>query len=216
MKLQRLDKIISSQFNISRSDTKAEIRRGKVTADGKILKDPSALLNPLESKIIYDGQVLEYKEHIYIVMNKPKGILSASEDKRRETVVDLIKEPLKRNGLFPVGRLDRDTTGLLLITDDGDFAHKVISPKNNIFKTYIVELDGAVTEDIVSQFEQGITLADGTKCLSAKIERITENVVKISVCEGKYHQIKRMFGVVGLGVNELKRDSIGNLSLPKD
>ena len=214
MNLKRLDKIISSQFNISRSITKAIIHRGKVKVDGQVVRDPSLQVDVDSVCIEYKGQVLSYKEHIYIIMNKPKGVLSASEDKSRETVVDLIPPELFRQGLFPVGRLDRDTTGLLLITDDGDFAHMVISPKKNIFKTYKVLLDGDITEDMFEQFEKGIVLADGTKCRSAKLKRVCENTAEIKISEGKYHQIKRMFGVVGLGVNELERVALGGLKLP--
>ncbi len=216
MNLKRLDKIISSQFNISRSITKAIIHRGKVKIDGQVVRDPSLQVDVDKACIEYKGQVLSYKEHIYIIMNKPKGVLSASEDKKRETVVDLVPPELSRQGLFPVGRLDRDTTGLLLITDDGDFAHRVISPKKNIFKTYKVLLDGDVTEDMLARFAEGVVLADDTKCRPAVLRRLCENTAEIKISEGKYHQIKRMFGVVGLGVNELERTALGGLILPKN
>lgn len=216
MNIKRLDKIISSQYGISRSITKAIIHRGKVKIDGVVVRDPSLQVDIDAVNIEYKGQALSYKEHIYIIMNKPKGVLSASEDKTRETVVDLVPKELARQGLFPVGRLDRDTTGLLIITDDGDFAHNVISPKKNIMKTYRVTLDGDVTEDMVKLFGEGIVLADGTRCKKAVLERIGENIAVIKITEGKYHQIKRMFGVVGLGVNELERIALGNLMLPKN
>jgi len=216
MKLERLDKIISLQFNISRSVARKAVFSGRVTLGGQVVRDPSMRLNPEESDICYEGQAVEYKKYIYIVMNKPKGVLSASNDKRRETVVDLVPERLKRNNLFPVGRLDRDTTGLLIITDDGDFAHNAISPKKKVSKTYIAELDGAVTDDMIKLFAEGVTLADGTACASAKLERVGETEAKITITEGKYHQIKRMFGVVGLGVNNLRRVSFGGLQLPED
>lgn len=216
MNLKRLDKIISSQFNISRSITKAIIHRGKVKIDGQVVRDPSLQIDVDKACIEYKGQVLSYKEHIYIIMNKPKGVLSASEDKKRETVVDLVPPELSRQGLFPVGRLDRDTTGLLLITDDGDFAHRVISPKKNMFKTYKVVLDGEVTADMAERFKEGIVLADGTRCRSAVLKKLCENTAEIKISEGKYHQIKRMFGVVGLGVNELERTALGGLELPSD
>lgn len=213
MNLQRLDKIIASQVNISRTDAKADIRKGFVTVDGSVLCDPSRAVDT-DSKICYKGQALCFKEHIYILMNKPKGVLSASTDKRRQTVVDLVPPELFRSGLFPVGRLDKDTTGLLIITDDGDFAHRVISPKSGINKLYDVVLDGEVTSDTVKAFQEGIVLADGTKCLPARLEIKETNRAIVEIKEGKYHQIKRMFGVVGLGVEELKRISVGNLKLP--
>ncbi len=215
MKQERLDKIIATQFNVSRRDARIAIRRGKVKMGGKIVRDFGLLTN-VDSDISFDGQALDYKEHIYILMNKPKGVLSASSDKNKKTVVDLVPENLRRQGLFPVGRLDKDTTGFLIITDDGDFAHKAISPKYEVYKTYIVELDGVLTEDMITAFAEGIVLADGTKCRKATLEILSLHIAKVKICEGKYHQIKRMFGVVGLGVNELKRESVGSLSLPKN
>ncbi len=215
MKEQRFDKIIASQFNISRKDARIGIRRGKGSVEGVTLRDPSVLVSP-DSQIIYNGQVLEYKEYIYILMNKPKGVLSATTDKNKKTVVDLVPDSLKRNKLFPVGRLDKDTTGLLIITDDGEFAHNAISPKKNVEKTYIATLDGEVTAEMVKKFEEGITLADGTVCRKAYLKPLTDTTAEIKISEGKYHQIKRMFGTVGLGVNQLKRVAFGALTLPID
>lgn len=216
MNLQRLDKIISSQFNMSRSIARKVIRYGRVTVDEKVIYDPAFGVDPNKNHIEFRGQAMVFKEHIYILLNKPKGVLSASEDKTRETVVDLVPAELKRNGLFPVGRLDRDTTGLLIITDDGDFAHKVLSPKKNIFKTYKVTLDGDINEDIIRKFEKGVVLADGTQCRPAVLRELEKGVAEIKISEGRYHQIKRMFGTVDLGVNELERTSLGGLQLPKN
>lgn len=213
---QRLDKIISSQFNISRSEARSSIRKGQVCVDGSAVKDFGILINPQVQSVSLNGQALEFKEHIYVMLNKPKGVLSASSDKSRKTVVDLLPPELSRNGLFPVGRLDKDTTGLIIITDDGDFAHNVISPKKEVNKTYIATLDGEVTDDMCERFAEGITLADGTKCRKAKLQPLSERQAKITIYEGKYHQIKRMFGTVGLGVNELHRISVGRLNLPED
>lgn len=215
MKEQRFDKIISSQFNISRKDARIGIRKGKGLVDGQVIKDPAAQVSP-DSQISYGGQVLNYKEHVYILMNKPKGVLSASTDKKKQTVVDLVPDSLKRNNLFPVGRLDKDTTGLLIITDDGEFAHNAISPKKDVFKTYVATLDGDVTEKMVEIFSNGVTLADGTVCKKAILKPLGNNKAEIKISEGKYHQIKRMFGTVGLGVNELCRTGFGTLSLPGD
>ena len=215
MKQERFDKIISTQFNISRKDARIAIRRGKATLDGKVLRDFGALVN-VEADITFNGQALNYKQYIYILMNKPKGVLSASEDKNRKTVVDLVPEHLRRQGLFPVGRLDKETTGFLIITDDGEFAHKAISPNYEVYKKYLVTLDGALTEDMVKTFAEGVVLADGTLCRKAELQILSQNVARVKICEGKYHQIKRMFGVVGLGVNELKREAVGGLSLPEN
>lgn len=215
MKQERFDKIISTQFNISRRDARIAIKRGKATLDGKVFRDFGALVNT-DSDITFNGQACNYKKNIYILMNKPRGVLSASSDKNKQTVIDLVPESLKRNRLFPVGRLDKDTTGFLIITDDGEFAHKAISPKYEVYKSYLVTLDGKLTDEMVKAFAEGITLADGTPCRKAELNILEENIARVKICEGKYHQIKRMFGVVGLGVNALKRESVGGLKLPDD
>lgn len=216
MNLQRLDKIISSQLNISRTNAKADIKKGFVSVDGVVVKNPANAYFPEKVSISYKGQAVSFKEYVYIMMNKPKGVLSATSDKNRKTVVDLVPTELKRPSLAPVGRLDKDTTGLLLITDDGQFAHRVISPKSNIKKVYEAVLDAPIPQFAIEEFSKGVVLADGTKCLPAKLEILSSNVAKVEIREGKYHQIKRMFGTIGLGVNELKRLSIGKLELPTD
>lgn len=216
MKKQRLDKFISNQLIIPRSVVRKGIFRGLATVNSVVVRDIAFLIDGENDIIVYDDIKIGYKEHVYILMNKPKGVLSAATDKARQTVVDLVPEHLRRADIAPVGRLDKDTTGLLLITDDGVFAHNCISPKKEISKSYIVTLDGDINDDIIEKFKEGITLADGTACKGAILERIRENVARVIISEGKYHQIKRMFGVVGLGVNELHRESIGNLILPDD
>lgn len=216
MNLQRLDKIIATQFNMSRSIARKVIRYGRVTVSGKVVCDPAVSYNPAVEQIEFRGQAMEFKEHIYILLNKPKGVLSASEDKKRETVIDLVPPELKRHGLFPVGRLDRDTTGLLIITDDGDFAHRVLSPKKNIIKTYIATLDGEINDEIIDIFKNGVVLHDGTVCRPAKLEDLGDFKVRIKITEGKYHQIKRMFGTVNLGVDELCRVGLGGLKMPEN
>ena len=195
----RLDKLIASQLNISRKEARLAIRKGRVTVNGEAVKNPEFSADPEKDTLLFDGQAVCYKKHIYIVMNKPAGVLSASSDKSRETVVDLVPENLSRKGLFPVGRLDKDTTGLLIITDDGDFAHRVLSPQKNIFKTYKALLDGDITEETLDVFSREITLADGTVCLRAYLKKLDTRTAEIKICEGRYHQIKRMLGVAGLG-----------------
>ena len=212
----RPDKFISSQLNISRKDARAAILRGRAAVDGTTVRAADFKIDENADSVTFDGQALSYKKHIYIIMNKPRGVLSASDDKRQPTVIDIIPEKLRRNGLFPVGRLDKDTTGLLIITDDGDFAHRVLSPKKEIFKTYIAVLDGEITPDMPEKFLNGIVLADGTKCRRAFLRRVDKNTAEIKICEGKFHQIKRMFGTVGLGVNALERTAVGNFYLPED
>lgn len=215
MNNQRLDKFISGQLNMTRKTAKNDIRHGYVTVNSKTFTDPSAVIDIQSANITYKGEKINYKKYVYILLNKPSGILSASNDKTRRTVVDLVPKELKRQGLFPVGRLDKDTTGLLIITDDGTFAHDCISPKKNIPKCYIARLDGKVTKQMCEIFASGVILADGTVCKPAVLEPLGENSAKITITEGKYHQIKRMFGTVGLGVNTLHRQSVGNLVLPE-
>lgn len=209
----RIDKYLSVAMAVSRSEAKALLKSGKITVDGKVVSKPETKV--LEQAVIKCGnEELTYKKYIYILMNKPAGILSAATDKKVKTVVDILPDRLKRTGLFPVGRLDKNTTGLLIITDDGDFGHKVTAPKSQIEKRYLVGLDGEVKEEYVEKFEKGIVLADGEQCMPAKLEILPDNHAIVTIKEGKYHQIKRMFGVVGLGVNTLKRLSIGELQLP--
>ena len=214
MKKQRLDKFIANQLNLSRSVVRIGIHRGQATVNGTVQRDIAFAIDAESDEILYSGEKIGYKEYVYILLNKPAGVLSAATDKSRQTVVDLVPEHIKRSNLAPVGRLDKDTTGLLLITDDGVFAHNCISPKKAISKSYIATLDGDVTEDMILCFERGVTLADGTQCRPAELYRISQNIARIIITEGKYHQIKRMFGTVGLGVNSLHRESIGNLRLP--
>lgn len=216
MKKQRLDKFISNQLIIPRSIVRKGIFKGLALVNGIAVRDISFQIDGEDDEIIYDGIRIGYKEHVYILMNKPKGILSATTDKSRETVIDLVPEHLKRPDVAPVGRLDKDTTGLLLITDDGVFSHNCISPKKDVPKSYIVTLDGDINDDIIKNFKDGIVLADGTKCRSAILQRLSQNIARIIITEGKYHQVKRMFGTEGLGVNELHRESIGDLVLPND
>ena len=210
----RLDKFISNQKGLSRSECRKFILRGAVMVDGKTVRVADTKIDPELNSVTIFGEEIGYKEHIYIMMNKPEGLVCANSDKGNKTVIDIIPEELKRKNLFTVGRLDKNTTGLLLITDDGDFAHRVISPKTETMKKYIAVLDGDVTDDMIFKFKEGTTLADGTKCLPAKLIKTNEpNVAEVYIVEGKYHQVKRMFGIVGLGVDKLKRLSIGNLEL---
>ena len=215
MAKQRLDKLISNQLLISRSVVRTGIYRGKATVNGEPVRDPAAQIDTA-AEIIFDGQAVSFKEYLYILLYKPKGVICATEDKSQKTVLDLLPDNIRRRQMAPVGRLDKDTTGLLLITDDGVFAHECISHKKKISKTYIACLDGDIKEDMITSFKEGVVLADGTVCRSAELQRIEENKARIIITEGKYHQIKRMFGTVGLGVNSLHREAIGNLTIPAD
>ncbi len=212
--MDRLDKIVASAVSESRKNARGLILRGRVAVNGKTVTDIAFKVDAEADIIAVDGKTVTYEKFVYIMINKPKGVLSASNDKSRETVVDLVKTDYPRDDLFPVGRLDKDTTGLLIITDDGEFGHKVISPKSNIEKEYIVTLDKPIKDGDISALEKGVTLADGAVCRPAKIKRYdNENVISMTITEGKYHEIKRMLGTVGIGVNELRRIRIGKLEL---
>lgn len=213
--MDRIDKILVSQGIGSRREVQKRIKSGEVTVNGEIIRKPEFKANAENDKIAVLGKVLNYSEHIYIMMNKPAGVVSASNDNHDKTVIDILPDEYKRKGLFPAGRLDKDTEGLLIITDDGDFAHRMLSPKKHVDKRYIARLDGEITEKIIQKFEQGIVFADGTKCLPAKLE-IYNNDKKtglVTICEGKFHQVKKMFISCGLNVVHLQRISIGDLYL---
>ena len=213
MNFERLDKIVSNNFGVTRKTARTDIKQGKVSVDGKIVTDFSAKIAE-NTPVSYNGQECGNTKFTYIMMNKPKGVLTATRDDSRQTVVDLVPEDIKRKGLFPVGRLDKDTTGLLIITNDGDFAHRIVSPRHHVAKVYTVTLDGPVTKEAIDGFRNGVTLADGELCAPAILQKgEKENIAIVTLREGKYHQIKRMFGVFSLGVNDLKRNSIGNLLL---
>ena len=214
--MERLDKILASQGTLSRRDVKEIIKKGRVTLNGIVVRDSAVKVDLNTDTVAIDGEQIDLKKHIYIMMNKPQGVISASDSESDETVVELEPDELFRKGLFPAGRLDKDTTGFVLITDDGDFAHKILSPKNHIFKTYFARLQHELTVSDIETLEKGITLADGTILKEAKVE-IVENsetpLIKIMICEGKYHQVKRMFAATGNKVIELHRSKMGELEL---
>lgn len=214
--MERLDKIISTGGGISRSDARKLILKGKASVNGQTVRDIAFKVEPKTDEICLFGEAINYKKHLYLIMNKPKGVLTATEDKNKQTVIDLIPNELRRRDLFPVGRLDKDTTGLLIITNDGDFAHQLLSPNKKIPKRYFVTLDGEVGEELILKFKEGLTLADGTELSSAGLEIGKDShTAFVTITEGKYHQIKRMFGLFELGVNELKRVSFAGLELPE-
>lgn len=217
--MERLDKILASQGTLSRRDVKEIVKKGRISVNGVVAKKSDIKIDIENDIVTLDGEALSLKEHIYIMLNKPQGIVSASESETDETVVDLVPDELYRKGLFPAGRLDKDTTGFVLITDDGDFAHKILSPKNHIFKTYLATLEHSLSQSDIQMLEKGITLADGTTLKEAKVEIIEDGnnpLVQIMICEGKYHQVKRMFAAAGNKVVALHRSKMGNLELDKD
>lgn len=194
------------------------VKKGKVLVNSKPVTDAGFKADPETDCITVEGKAFGYSEHIYIMLNKPQGVVSASRSPGEKTVVDLVPEELKRNGLFPAGRLDKDTTGFVLITDDGDFAHDILSPKKHIVKTYIAELDRVIDFENLEKFRNGVVLEDGYECLPAEIKILSTDgkAVEIKLREGKYHQIKRMAAACGSHVNKLHRCAMGALMLDEN
>lgn len=215
-KKQRLDKAIAMQGSLSRSEVKTLIRKGAVTVNGQVVKNADFGVDFDSDTVAVQRKKLSLSMHIYLMLNKPKGVVSASEDKKLPTVVDLIPKELWRKGLFPAGRLDKDTTGFVLITDDGEFAHDILSPKKHISKTYHALVNGTITDEMVEGFAKGVTIGEDFT-LPASLKKISSEEQgdwgEVILKEGMYHQIKRMFGAYGLKVLELKRVQMGKLPL---
>ena len=212
---ERLDKFLSSQNLGSRKDVSLLVRSGRVQVNGQTVRDASQKIEPEADSVTVDGAEVVYQKYLYLMMNKPAGVLSATEDSKAETVLDLLPPELCRRGLFPAGRLDKDTTGLLLITDDGDFAHKMLAPKSHVYKLYEAETLRPVTGEDIAAFAAGVTQGGQT---FAPARLWTENrgdreLAMVEIREGKFHQVKRMFQAVGNQVLSLKRRKIGGLSL---
>lgn len=215
MAIERIDKIIASQGLYSRSDVKYMVNRKRITIDGKVVTSASQKADVDKNEIMLDGKPFVVKKQIYLMLNKPKGYVSATEDKKQQTVLELLPPALKGRDLFPAGRLDKDTTGLMIITDDGVLAHNILSPKKHVQKIYRVELDIPVTEEMQKGFAEGVELNDGV-CKDAKLVITGEKTAEVTLREGRYHQIKRMFGCYGAKVVELHRLAMGELYLPDD
>ncbi len=212
----RLDKLLANVGYGTRTDVKKIIRSGSVKVDEVVSKDPSQQVDPVEQRITVRGESLLYREFVYFMLNKPDGVVSATEDRRDSTVVDLLSEEDRAWDVFPVGRLDKDTEGLLLLTNDGKLTHSLLAPKKHIPKTYYAKIEGRVTIEDAEVFAKGVVLEDGYETMPAKLtilhtELISE--IELTIYEGKYHQVKRMFEAVGKKVLYLKRLSMGNLEL---
>lgn len=217
--MERLDKLLCSQSQLTRSEAGRAIRSGRVTVDGTVCRKAAQKVDPTTQTVTVDGKALGYAEFVYWMLNKPAGILCVSRDPKAPTVVDLLPADQQRRGLFPAGRLDKDTHGLVLITDDGDFAHRILSPRHHIPKTYHAVLDKPLTEAAAAAFRAGPTLEDGTQCQPARVQVLEAGdrpLVEVVIYEGKYHQIKRMFAAVGCHVEWLKRVKMGGLSLDEN
>lgn len=213
--MERIDKIISSQGQYSRSDVKKLISKGQVSVNGRIVKSSSEKADSSTDEICVNGTVLEFRKYVYLMLNKPKGYVSATEDRDHKTVLELVPSEFRGRDIFPAGRLDKDTTGLMIITDDGALAHNILAPKKHVQKLYHVEIDIPVTSEMVSGFAEGVELSDGV-CKDAGLEITGEFTALVTLKEGRYHQIKRMFGCYGATVLELHRLAMGNLHLPSD
>ena len=197
----------------SRKEVKNDIRKGKVTVNGTIQKSPQYPIDPDVDQIKINGETIKYKPFIYLMLNKPKGYITATEDDKQKTVLDLIKEEDKFLDPFPVGRLDKNTEGLLVITNDGKLAHRLLSPHKAVWKTYIAQLRKEITEDDILAFQRGLELDDGYQTKPAQLRSIGNKTVEVKITEGKYHQVKRMFEARENKVIYLKRISMGNLHL---
>jgi len=213
--LERIDKIIASQGQYSRSDVKKLISKKQVAVNGETVKSATVKADPLTDVITVKGIHLDFKRNVYLMLNKPKGYVSATEDRDHQTVLELVPSEFTGRDIFPAGRLDRDTTGLMIITDDGALAHNILAPKKHVQKIYHVELDIPVTEEMARGFAEGVELNDGV-CKEAGLEITGEYTARVTLKEGRYHQIKRMFGCYGAKVVELHRLAMGNLHLPED
>ena len=213
---QRLDRIIASTGAWSRKEVKQLIRQGRILVDGIPAASAEEKYTPEQVEITVDGQPIAYARVTWLMMNKPAGVVSATEDSRQKTVLDLLSPDLRRRNLFPVGRLDRDTEGLLLLTNDGELAHRLLSPRYHVDKRYYVRVAGTLTDEDCRAFAAGLTLGDGLECLPAELEILragAESEAYVTLREGKYHQVKRMLAALGKPVLYLQRVQMGNLTL---
>lgn len=217
--MNRLDQLLASRTNLSRKEITMEMRRGNVAVDGIVVYNHSAKIDIRTSTVTLCGKPIDLSEYVYIMQNKPLGIVSASEGEREKNVIDILPPELYRKSLFPAGRLDKASTGFVLITNDGKLAHRVLSPKSHVEKEYIVEVDGLITDEVIDGFKEGLTLKSGEqfKCAKITVTEATSNCSSavVIIKEGKYHQIRRMFKKFGLTVTSLHRIRIGGLYLDK-
>ena len=217
----RLDKYLVACAVGSRTEVKNFLKSGRVTINGKKEKSAKLQINEETDEICFDGQKLTYEEFVYYMMNKPQGVISATEDPKHKTVLDLLDDLARSKEVFPVGRLDIDTHGLLLLTNDGQLAHALLSPKRHVDKTYLAQVDGIMTKEDVETFAKGIPLKDFT-CQPAKLELVSldreknQSLVRVTIAEGKFHQVKRMVAYCGKEVVDLQRLTMGTLTLDED
>jgi len=218
--MERIDKILSNLGHGTRKEVKALLKKGKVEIDGIIISDSATKIDPEKAVIKVSGEEIKYRKYIYLIMNKPAGVVSATVDNHDETVIDLIDEEYQAFKPFPIGRLDKDTVGLLLITNDGELNHKLIAPKNHVDKVYYAEINKLVDASDVAAFKKGVVIDDGYKCMPAVLEILNADEngseVMVTIQEGKFHQVKRMFESVDKSVVFLRRISFGPLKLDEN
>ncbi|MBC8079679.1 MAG: rRNA pseudouridine synthase [Gorillibacterium sp.] len=220
-KTERLDKVLGHSGFGTRREIKESVRRGLVTVNARVVKDSGIQVNPEIDEIIVNGEVAVYREYVYLMLNKPPGVVSATEDAKERTVIDLLGSQYSHLELFPVGRLDKDTEGLLLLTNDGKLAHQLLSPRKHVPKTYYADVEGKVTEEDIALFRKGVELDDSYITLPAELRILQSgdpdshllSKIQLTIHEGKFHQVKRMFLSVGKTVVYLKRLSMGSLQL---
>ena len=213
----RLDKYLAEAAQCTRSESRELIRKGRVSVNGAVCRRPEQQVSEMDS-IALDGKSRPRQAFVYIMLNKPAGVVSASADKRDTTVVDLVHSAYPRRELFPAGRLDKTSTGFVLITDDGAFAHDILAPRHHVPKTYRVTIDAPLTREMAEGFARGVVLADRVQLAPAEVSPLTADgrTVRVVLHQGVYHQIKRMFGVYGAGVDQLHREAIGSVWLDQD
>ncbi len=210
----RLDRYLCESLQITRSQAKELLAKGKVTVNGAVCKKADVKITAAD-EVLTGGNAVSHQTFVYIMLDKPQGVVSASEDTRDTTVVDLVRPAHPRRELFPAGRLDKDSTGFVLLTDDGGFAHDILAPRRHVSKTYIVRIDTPLTQEMIDGFATGVTLADGSRMQPAQLSGFAQDptLTRVVLTQGVYHQIKRMFGTFGAGVVSLRRVAIGGLAL---
>ena len=211
--MQRLDKILSSAGVASRKELRAMIRAGRVTADNETVTDESRKFDETSVRVTVDGRPVRLRGPLLIMLHKPAGYLTAADDPKAKTVMELVPDEYRRLGVMPVGRLDKDTEGLLLLTNDGELAHRILSPRHGVWKRYYAEHEGQTGAEDVRAFKQGLVLADGLHCLPAKLTPLSAGRSVVCVQEGKYHQVRRMLASRGCPVTYLRREAEGGLTL---
>lgn len=211
--MERLDKFLCDSGVGTRSQVKGILKSGRVTVDGVTERDPSRKIDPDKQTVCLDGEILGGKRRLVVMLNKPAGYVTATEDRQERTVMELLPSDIRNMDVKPVGRLDKATEGLLLFTNDGDLLHRLISPKKEVPKVYYARHEGTATVEDVAAFAEGLTLRDETRCLPAILEPLGEGESRVTVCEGKYHQVRRMMASRGMTVTYLERRKEGSLTL---